>query len=133
MNLIGYIYLMHLLGIRVRILIASLPALMSCTQNSTIFIMGHLPPQGSMRGELHLDFNSDSVFCGLTVLDATQLVAHLPLTIDRVIIANAKHGVEFMEALIERVKELHNLKELMIEKTLVGGEEEGRGIGLQLA
>ena len=86
-----------------------------------------------MRGELHLDFNSDSVFGGLTVLDATQLVAHLPLTIDRVIIANAKHGVEFMEALIERVKELHNLKELTIEKTLVGGEEEGRGIGLQLA
>ena len=68
-----------------------------------------------MRGELCLDFNSHGVFGGLTATRATQLVAHIPLTIENVIIADAKYGVDFMEALIERVKELHNLKELITE------------------
>ena len=89
--------------------------------------------KGSMRGELCLDFNTNGVFGELTAIRATQLVAHLQLTIENAIIADAKYGVDFMEALIERVKELHNLKELTIERTLVGGEEEGREVGLQLA
>jgi len=86
-----------------------------------------------MRGELCLDFNSNGVFGELTEIRATQLVAHLQLTIEDVIIADAKYGVDFMEALIERVKKLHNLKELTIEMTSVGAEEEGIEVGLQLA
>jgi len=88
--------------------------------------------KGSMRGELYLDFNSDGVFGELSAVRAIQLVTYLPLTIDRLIIADAQYGAEFMEALIERVKQLHRLKELTIEKSSVGGEKEGQEIGLRL-
>ena len=55
---------------------------------------------------------------------ATQLVVQLPLTIEHIIIA---------DTVIKCVKEVHSLKELTIDKTLVGGEEGGQEVGLWLA
>jgi len=112
---------------------------MSSTSSSTIFYrivcLQHRFTSTSNRTKWELcpNFNSNGVFGELTAIRARQLVAPLQLTIKNVIIADAKYGVDFIKALIDRVKELHNLKELTIEKTLVGGEEEGRDVGLQLA
>merc|ERR1712008_293356 len=70
----------------------------------------------------------------LTAAQATQLAEHLPPTIESLIIAEANYGVEFLEALIERVKLLNEVKELTIENTFVGGDEgEGQLVGLRLA
>jgi len=88
---------------------------------------------GGMEGELRFNFNSNGVFGELTAAQATQLVAHLPPTIESLIIAEANYGVEFLEALIERVKQLHDMKELTIENTLVGGDGGGQQVGLRLA
>jgi len=89
--------------------------------------------KGSVRGKMDFDFEADGPWGGLTAVQATELVAHLPLTIDTLWIENAEYGIEFMRALIERVKKFHNMKGLYIQSTLVGGEEEGQEAGLRLA
>jgi len=108
--------------------------------------------KGSVRGEMVFDFDPDGPWSGLTAVQATELVAHLPLTIDELTIYS-DYGIEFMRALIERVlefhnmkyldifqtsvmervKKFHNLERLGILRTLVGGEEEGQEAGLRLA
>jgi len=90
---------------------------------------------GSTKGKMVLDFKDNGPFDGLTAARATQLVSHLPLTIGDCSIwdTGAKYGFEFMDALIERVKEFHDLKELWICDTSVGDEEGGQEIGVRLA
>jgi len=100
--------------------------------------------KGTMRGEMGFDFesgrgymgfNSESVgaFGNLTGSQATELIEHLPLYFDELRIRNAKYGLEFVNGLIKRVNVFHNLKELMLYNTLVGGEEGGQEAGLQFA
>ena len=89
--------------------------------------------KGSVSVDMDFDFDADGPWSGLTAVQATELVAHLPLTIDELWIGNAKYGIKFMRALIKRVKKFHNLKELNIGRTLVGGEEEWQEAGLRLA
>merc|ERR1711935_556585 len=87
-----------------------------------------------MRSEMEFNFDSDSLLGKLTAAQATQLVAHLPLTPDRLTIRNAAFGPEFMEALIERVRKFHYLKDLRLWDTVVGEEElGGKDAGLRLA
>merc|ERR1711935_214798 len=72
--------------------------------------------KATVRGKMKFDFKADGPFGGLTAARATQLVSHLPLTIDKCEIYNAgaKYGCEFWDALIERVSHFHNLNMLDI-------------------
>merc|ERR1712008_422228 len=69
---------------------------------------------GNTKGKMTFDFRSDGPFGGLKLARAAQMVSHLPLTIDALSIwnAGAKYGSEFWDALIEQVKQFHDLKEL---------------------
>jgi len=92
---------------------------------------------GSTKGRMVFDFDSLGPFGVLTTARATQMVAHLPLTIDNLIIQSAKHHLnklglwlkytfEFWNALIERVKQFHNLNELDICHILLVTRREGK-------
>ena len=86
-----------------------------------------------MRGAMGFGFEPDGPWGGLTTTQATELVAHLPLTIDELYIDNADYIIDFIMTLIERIKYFHNMKELYIWKTSVGGKEEGQEAGSRLA
>lgn len=80
---------------------------------------------GTTKGTMLLEFRTIGPFGGLTAARATQMVAHLPLTIDELDIWDAKYSFEFWNTLIERVNQFHNLNKLWIDETLVGGEGGG--------
>jgi len=90
--------------------------------------------KGTTKDDMRFDFGSKGEFSGLNAARATQLVSHLPLTMKRLTIVDAKFGAEFVDALIERVRQFKNLEELMTYDTLVGGgEKEGQEVGVRLA
>jgi len=78
----------------------------------------------TMRSDMAFDFDSDGIWGELSAVRATQLVKHIPLTIEAFTIENANYGVEFMDAVTERVAQFYNLKWLCI--SLVGEEEKGQ-------
>jgi len=90
---------------------------------------------GSTKGEMLFGFGSDGPFGGLTAARATQMVAHLPLTIDECDIwkAGAKYGLEFWDALFERVNQFHNFNKLTINDYNVDGQAVGQEVGVRLA
>jgi len=88
---------------------------------------------GTTRGEIRFNFDSDGAFGGWTTARATQMVSHLPLSIDVLVILYAKYGSEFWDALIERVTQFHNLNKLELWNTSVGDEEGGQEVGVRLA
>jgi len=89
--------------------------------------------KGSMSDGMEFDFDSGGIWRGLTGVQATQLVAHLPILIERLTIRNADFGCVFMSSLIKRVRQMHGLKNLRLWDTIVGGGEEGLDVGLYLA
>jgi len=89
--------------------------------------------KGTMRGKMEFDFRPGGRFDGLTIVQATELVEHLPLYLDNLWIRNVKHCFEFMNGLIKRVKLFHNLKDLRIFDILIGGEEGGQEAGVRFA
>merc|ERR1712008_430877 len=88
---------------------------------------------GTTKGKMVFKFGPDDAFGGLTAARATQMVAHLLLTIDVLEIWNAKYGSEFWDALMGRVKQLHSLNNLVMYRTSVGDEEGGQEVGLRLS
>eukprot|EP00555_Chaetoceros_dichaeta_P011859 CAMPEP_0198271386 /NCGR_PEP_ID=MMETSP1447-20131203/48986_1 /TAXON_ID=420782 /ORGANISM="Chaetoceros dichaeta, Strain CCMP1751" /LENGTH=396 /DNA_ID=CAMNT_0043963955 /DNA_START=433 /DNA_END=1620 /DNA_ORIENTATION=+ len=85
--------------------------------------------KGSMT-KISFDFKAGRELGGLDSAQATYLVANLPPNIENLKIKNAKHGVEFMNSLVQRVGELNNLKKLWIDNdTLESGEEGGQDGG----
>merc|ERR1740139_460177 len=82
---------------------------------------------------MEFNFRSNGEWDYLTGSQATDFIEHLPLYFDELTIWNAKFGSEFVNGLIKRVNVFHNLKELRIYDTLVGGEEGGQEAGLQFA
>jgi len=89
--------------------------------------------KGTMRGEMTFNFKSGDTFDGLTAARATQLAAHIPLSIESLIILHANYSSEFWDALIERLKHFHNLKTLDMSAIRVGGDEGGQEVGQRLA
>jgi len=89
--------------------------------------------KGTMRDNMVFDFDPDGIWGRLTAVQATELVAHLPLTIELLRIDNAQYSIEFMDAMIDRLKIFHNLHTLRIHDTLVCGKEGGKEAGLRLA
>jgi len=87
------------------------------------------------RLKCRAEFNfGDREWSGLTAVRATQLVAHLPLTIETLTIVDGKFGAEFVDALIERVRVSTALIYLKLTDTLVGGRDEaGKEAGVRLA
>ena len=69
----------------------------------------------------------------LTAAQSTTLVCHLPLTIEKLDIYKARLRVEFMDAIIERIKQVPNLKDLSLWCTHIGDDHEGQVAGLRLA
>jgi len=85
--------------------------------------------KGSMT-KISFDFKVGRELGELKSVQATYLVANLPLAIKNLKIKNAKHGVEFMNSLVQRVGILKNLKKLWIDNdTLESGEEGKRDAG----
>ena len=68
----------------------------------------------------------------LTAAQAAQLVANLPLTIVKFDIIDAKFGINFMVALIERINKVSKMNELMLKNTKVCDEKEGQEPSVQL-
>jgi len=84
--------------------------------------------------EVDMNFNfKDDRWNGLPADRATELIAHLPLTVRKLQIYNADYGPGFMEALIQHVGESSTLRRLDLINTLVGDEEEGQEAGVWLA
>jgi len=79
--------------------------------------------RGDIKSNMRFDFESNGPWINLTPTRAIELVAHLPPTIEQLTVKNAEFGREFIEAVIDRVKEFHNLKFLMLDKALVGGTD----------
>jgi len=88
---------------------------------------------GTTKGEMTFNFSWDGPFEGFSAARATQMVAHLPLTIDVLSIWGAKYSSDFWDALIEQVKQFHNLNKLDICETSVGDDKGGQEVGLRLA
>jgi len=90
---------------------------------------------GSTKGRMVFDFGSNGPFGGLTAARATQMVAHLPLTIDECFVwrAGAKYGFEFWDALFERVNQFHNFNKLTINDFNVDGKAVGQEGGVWIA
>jgi len=85
--------------------------------------------KGSMT-KISFDFKFGRELGGLDSAQATLLVTNLPLAIENLKIKNSKHGVEFMNSLVQRVGKLNNLKKLWIDNdTLESGEEGGQDDG----
>lgn len=87
------------------------------------------------RVKCHAEFNfGDREWSGLNAMRATELIAHLPLTIETLSIVDGKFGPEFIDALIERIRLCTALTYLKLTDTLVGGgEEAGSEPGARLA
>jgi len=89
--------------------------------------------KGTKNDDMRFDFGSKGEFSGLNATRAAQLVSHLPLSIKRLTIVDAEFDAEFVDALIERVKQFKSLEDLMTYDTSVGGEKEGQEVGARLA
>lgn len=90
--------------------------------------------KGEKKVDMNFNFKND--WNGLAVGRATELIAHLPLTVRKLEIHNADYGNTFMEALIQHVGESSNLRTLNLINTLVGdgeGEEAGAWLAHLLA
>ena len=89
---------------------------------------------GTKKIKMNFDFGSEGGFEGLTTTRASQLVSHLPLTTDWLIIMNAEFGAEFIESVIQRVTIFKNLWGLYIYDASLGGDGENRQeAGVRLA
>jgi len=89
--------------------------------------------KSTTKGLMAFNFDEDDVWGDLTVVQAAQLMAHLPLNINTLYIDNAAYGAEFMDAVIQRIKQFSNIKYLFIVRTTVVGEEGGQEVGVRLA
>lgn len=70
---------------------------------------------------MDFDFASDGIWKEMSAVRVTHFVEHIPLTIYIFNIRNANYGSEFVDAVIERVAQFHNLKTLwIIIQTLSG-------------
>ena len=81
---------------------------------------------------MKLDFNEDG-WKGMTADRATELVSHLPLNIRKLEILEAKFGVKFAKALIERVGQCKKLKHLFLYGISCGDVDEGEELGVRMA
>jgi len=89
--------------------------------------------RGDIKSKMRFDFESSGSWSGLTASRAIDLVAHLPLTIEMLTVKNADFGREFIEAVIDGVKEFHNLKFFMLDNNFVGETDVGQEVGVRLA
>lgn len=89
--------------------------------------------KGTSREQVVLDFGAHGTWSDLNVTRASQLVAYLPLSMDGLVIRDAKFGPEFIETLTNKIKALTNLHLLTIGDTLVTGEVKVHDAGLHLA
>jgi len=81
--------------------------------------------KSTSKSKMEFDFRNGWV-SELTAVQAAQLMAHVPLNMEkRFYISYAKYGVEFWDAVIERIKQFNSLKTLTIFRSKVVGEEEG--------
>jgi len=88
---------------------------------------------GTNKEQMEFDFGPNDNWSGLNLTRATQLISHIPLTIEGLVIREAKFGLEFFEALARRIKDFTNLKSLTIWDSLIEVEEGGRDAGVTLA
>jgi len=82
--------------------------------------------KGSMT-RMSFDFKPGRVLGELKPVQAKQLVANLPLTIESLKIQNAKYGTDFIDTLVQRVSKLVGLEKFWIDnEPSVDAEEKGK-------
>merc|ERR1740124_1012082 len=86
--------------------------------------------KSTTKGQMKFVFNKNGGWSDLTMVQAAQLMAHLPLNINTLMIYEAEYGAEFMNAVIQRIKQFSNIRFLNIFYTTVVGEEGGQEVGV---
>lgn len=82
---------------------------------------------------VEFDFEEGNGWDGMTAEDARELVLHLPVTVEKVILHHAPFGSTFVDGLIDWITTTTKLKAISISHMFIGSIDEARRVGARLA